>query len=62
VEAVTIDAVLGEMTPDEIRELPRFIDVWLQAGRMQPEEAVEWRLRARAWAEYRQITPESEPF
>ena len=33
------NAVLAEMTPEEIRLLPRFVATWLDAGLMDEDEA-----------------------
>ncbi len=57
--AAAMNGLLAEMTPDEIRELPRFVAVWLDAGLMDEDEAVQWLVRERAWAEYRRIGPEN---
>ena len=45
-----MNGLLAEMTTDEIRMLPRFVEVWLDAGLMDEDEAVQWLVRGRAWA------------
>ena len=60
-DAAKINALMAEMTPEEVRIIPRLVDAWLGAGWMEPAEAVEWRLRALAWAEYHDISPETDP-
>ncbi len=55
------NALLAEMTTDEIRLLPRLVEVWLDAGLMDEDEAVQWLVRGKAWAEYRRIGPENRP-
>ncbi len=42
----------------EINLLPRFVAVWLDAGLMDEDEAAEWLVRGKAWAEYRRIGAE----
>ena len=49
------------MAPEEIKDIPWFVDTWLRAGWMSQEEAVEWRLGALAWAEFHRISPEMDP-
>ncbi len=46
---------------DEIQVIPRLVDTWLRAGWMEPDEAVEWKLGALAWAEFHRISPETDP-
>ena len=47
--ASTINALMAEMDPDEIRLIPRFVDTWLRAGWMDESEAADWQLGALAW-------------
>ena len=47
-----LNALLAEMDPNEIRVIPRLVDAWLRVGWMEPDEAVEWKLGALAWAEF----------
>ena len=56
-----LNAAIAEMTPDEIRLIPRFVDTWIRAGWMEQDEADEWKLGALAWAEFHRISPESDP-
>ena len=50
------NALLAEMTPEEIRLLPRLVDTWVGYGWMDVDEATEWLRRGRAWAEFHGIT------
>ena len=45
-DGIKYNALLAEMTPEEIRAVPRGVDSWTRAGWMEPDEAVEWKLRA----------------
>ena len=45
-----MNGLLAEMTQEEIRDLPRFVAVWLLAGLMDDDEAAQWLVRGRAWA------------
>ena len=54
-----MNSLLAEMTQEEIRELPRFVATWLIAGLMDDDEAAEWLVRGRAWAEYHGISLDS---
>ncbi len=56
-----LNALMAEMDPEEIRLIPRFVDTWLRAGWMEPDEAVEWKLGTLAWAEFHRISPETAP-
>ncbi len=42
----TIDALIPELTPQEIERLPWMLDVAIQAGLMDEAEAALWRSRA----------------
>ncbi len=53
-----MNSLLAEMTQEEIRELPRFVATWLDAGLMDDDEAAEWLVWGRAWAEYHRISLE----
>ena len=44
-----LNSLLAEMHPEEIRLIPRFVDVWLGAGWMDDAEADEWRRHHHAW-------------
>ena len=57
----TINALKAEMDQEEIHIIPRMVDAWLRAGWMEPDEAVEWRLGALAWAEFHRISPGTDP-
>ena len=57
----TINALMAEMTPEEIELIPRAVRAWSNAGWMEPDEAVEWKLGAMAWAEYHDLPPETDP-
>jgi len=50
---VTWDDILALLTPDEIADALRFVDVWKKAGHMSHEEADEWRQKIEAWARFR---------
>ncbi len=43
------NAAMADMTPEEIRLIPRFVDTWLDAGWMDEDEADEWRRHCDAW-------------
>ena len=47
--------------PQLQRLLPRLVEVWLGAGLMDEDEAVQWLVRGKAWAEYRRIGLENCP-
>ena len=57
---VAINDLLATMHPDEIEDITRFVDSCLVAGWMKPDEAVEWKLSALAWAEFHRISPEMD--
>ncbi len=40
-----IEALIGIMTPDEIRDGLRFVEVLERGGSLTPQEAHEWRRR-----------------
>ncbi len=40
-----IEALIGIMTPDEIRDGLRYVEVLERGGNMTPDEAAEWRRR-----------------
>ncbi len=42
----TIDALIAELTPQEIERLPWMLDVAIRAGWMDAAEATLWRFRA----------------
>ena len=47
-----MDATLDLLTPEEIADSLRFVEVWEKAGHMSPEEANEWRTRIEAWQRF----------
>ena len=55
-----LNRLLAQMRPDEIELIPRAVRVWRRAGWMDEAEADQWRLGAMAWAEYHDISPESD--
>ena len=59
-DASTINALLAEMDPEEIQVIPRMVDAWLRVGWIELDEAVEWQLGASAWAEFHDISPETD--
>ncbi len=44
-----MNAVLAEMTAEEMIHAPWFVEVFRNSGRMSEREADEWRLRISAW-------------
>ena len=40
-----VDGILELLTPEEIADALRFVEVWEKADHMSPEEANEWRRR-----------------
>ena len=54
-----MNAVLAKMDPEEIRLIPRFVDVWMGAGWMDEAEADEWRRHYDAWQQFVLESPDS---
>ena len=50
-----MDGVLEFLTPEEIADALRFVEVWEKAGHMAQEETEEWRRWIEAWR--RRICP-----
>ena len=48
-----IDATLDVLTPEELADAPRFVEVWERAGYMSPIEAAAWRERIAIWRRFR---------
>ena len=53
--------ILSEMTPDEIEDTLRFIEVCERGGGTPPEEAAEWRRRILAHSKYLKIEDDVLP-
>ena len=51
-DAGAIDAVLAEMSEDEIRQARWFVDEFERDGLLDPPTAHEWRVRMRAFLEF----------
>jgi hypothetical protein len=56
-----MNAVLAEMTPDEMRNAPWFVTVFARSGRMTVLEADEWHRRIEAWNRYLCLDPGDAP-
>ena len=56
--ASTINAAMADMTPAEIRLIPRLVDTWLRAGWIDEDEAVLWRQGYDAWLAFGQVDPQ----
>ncbi len=55
--ASRMNAAMADMTPEEIRLIPRFVDVWMGAGWMDEAEADEWRRHYDAWQRFLALGP-----
>ena len=60
-DGIKFDALMAEMTPDEIRLIPRGVDAWLRAGWMDEAEADEWRRHYHAWQAFLELDPPPNP-
>jgi hypothetical protein len=47
------DSTLDLLTPDELAEAHRFVEVWERTGYMGPAEASAWRERIAIWQRFR---------
>ena len=48
-----MDAIQARLTPREVPEFRRAIDLFEHAGVISPAEAEEWRKRFAGWIEFR---------
>ena len=48
-----MDEILALLTPEEVTDALRFVEVWQKAGQMSPEEAEEWRRWIAGWERFR---------
>ena len=49
---VLIDATLDLLTPEELADAPRFVEVWERAGYMSTKEAAAGRERIAIWRRF----------
>ena len=55
------NALLAEMTAEEIEWIPRGVDVWHRSGWMDQAEADQWRTHFAAWQAFLGLDPSSNP-
>ena len=55
------NVLMAEVEPHEIRDIPRFVDVWCRAGWMDEDEADQWRRGFLAWDAFHRISPGKDP-
>ena len=55
-DAATMDALLAELSADELAAVSRYLYLFVCSGMMPPGEADEWRIRASAWTEFHGIS------
>ena len=53
IEYLLEEATLDLITPEELAEVPRFVEVWQRAGHMNPKEGSAWRERIASWRRFR---------
>ena len=52
IQPAQMDAILAHMTPKDVPEFPRVIDLFEYCGVFARDEAQEWRMRFSGWVDF----------